>query len=266
MKIKLKRKVILKKRPEPQEEPEKSNTNGTSSPRVPNGLFEQFSKELRSEHPRMEMGIVRAWYEKTFDCFPPWDEHPLELVKLKLQYELLHRDYMEANIPEPEKVKQNWKASKEFNIKGLTDGIRQMVEVQVRSRSPQPADQKVAAETTGGEKMATKPKKGGEGMHKEKVYETYIRLFSENNKTKLTDKQLAAEMCKAHPNKKKYTVDDIVSIRSLYNRGGLTSQKGAPKVLSVEFGADKPVKVDKKTEAPASKTKKVVLLKKHKAG
>ena len=54
---------------------------------------------------------------------------------------------------------------------------------------------------------------------KETVAQSYVRLFQENFTKKLTDIQLAGEMIKLHPDKKKYTVEDIDQVRKMFNRG-----------------------------------------------
>ena len=77
---------------------------------------------------------------------------------------------------------------------------------------------------------------------KETVAQTYIRLFEANETKKLNDVELAAELCKAHPDKKKYTPADVNAVRSLFNNGKVSGMKGKPKVRSVRIEAG-PVKV-----------------------
>lgn len=67
------------------------------------------------------------------------------------------------------------------------------------------------------------PKKGS-------VTRSWIKLMEEQPKAKRTDSAIAAEMRSLFPQKKKYTEADVVSVRSLFNRGKLAGQTKAPAV------------------------------------
>ena len=82
--------------------------------------------------PKKRMaGFIREWYERIFDEFPPWDKHPFDLVVLKLEYELFKRDYDNADLSLPTKALQNYKASKEFDVEGLSDSLREKIKCEL---------------------------------------------------------------------------------------------------------------------------------------
>lgn len=84
-------------------------------------------------------------------------------------------------------------------------------------------------------KVVTKKPAAKKAPKGPKVYESYIELFKKNARAKLTDKELAKEMCKRHPDKKTYTEKDIATCRKLYNAGKLTSMEAAPKQQAKQY-------------------------------
>lgn len=247
--IKLKKRLANRSK----ETPERNSSTGD--------LFEEFSSEVRSTN--RQKGVVQDWWRKTFEEKMPQDK-PLELLKLKLSYELLHRDYVSKGLPIPERVRSNYEASQEYNIDGLTDGLKQMILISL-SHEDGSTDNK-SGEGTKEESMVKKAVKKEEVkgvVKKEKVFESFIRIFTANFKNKLTDEQLAKEMQKAHPDKKEtYDAKYMNFVRGVFNRGKLTSQKEAPKKALPAFDKkgeeiSRAHKVEAKKTEVVKKAKKV---------
>lgn len=97
--------------------------------------FHKFMVEYRKHKgTNRESGFIRERYENTFNKFPPWDKHPLELIIVKLQYELVAQDYKSQGRNIPEKVLQNYNASQLFDLEGLSDVVRSMVKSKIQQR------------------------------------------------------------------------------------------------------------------------------------
>lgn len=241
--MKKKRRIILKK---------KSNSNSTSEPvqsKSGKAEYEQFAQQLREAHPNHHPGIIREWYEKCFNDFPPWNEHGIQMCKYRVSYHLYVADLKMQGKPVPDTVAKNYKAFMEFNINGLNNGvIKHSILAELK-------------QTQGGNEMPRQKEKKVTGAKaksavSEKAYETWIRLMAEQPKKKLNDTALAKEMQKAHPGKKVYDENDVARHRSLYNNGKIKSQSKAPKVRIEQYGASKNGAVKTKAK-PAKKTKAV---------
>lgn len=254
----LKRKVVLKSKL-----PSDSSSQKTNSTTIQTPLFTAYSNEWRlNSDIRNCFSFLRKWYEDLFNEFPP--EQPLELIHTRIQYELLIRDYLNAKIPIPKAIKNNYEASREFDIEKLTPNLRKLLKANLK---------------TGGEERMAKEKKAVKAEVKKdtvakaaavkkpriSVDETYYNFLSVNHTKKLTDDQIAAEMRKLFPNKKPYQAKDVKAARTAYNGGRLSKeQKGKPSEVSVAYGeerAGKAIPVNPKKET-ATLNKKVVLKKK----
>lgn len=190
------------------------------------------------------MGYVREWYEKLFNEFPPWDKYHIELIILKISYELLKRDYQTLKLDVPKKVEKNYYASKSFNIHELEQGMKVCILAKINTDE-------------GNYEPSTKNKENKEMKKstgkKEKVSESFERLLS--SKDKLTDKEIAKEMKKLHPERKPYDEDYVKKVRKLYEKQGTllaktkttTKEKLKPtKVAKISVSSSAPVPKEKK--------------------
>lgn len=66
------------------------------------------------------------------------------------------------------------------------------------------------------------------------VIQTWVKLFSENAKHKLTDEQISKAMHTNFPGRESAVFDAVSAVRSRYNAGLLTSGE-KPKVRSVRY-------------------------------
>ena len=189
--------------------------------------LKEFQMIIATNVPKHHWGIIREWSEKLFGEFPNPDVHH-QMLMLRIQYELLRQDYVDQKVAIPERVNHNIIASKFYEIERLAPSLRGIMESLTKGENMSTATKKVAINRIVGKPVPVTARPAVVKANKETVTQTYIRLFSENATAKLSDAQLASEMCKAHPDKKKYGVEDIKSIRSMYNRGALSGQKSAP--------------------------------------
>lgn len=227
-------KIVLKRKAVP---PPSSSTLNSAGP-VAFQLtgFKEFEDAVRINSDRNFMGILRDFYEKTFGVFPPWTEHPVELVRTKLTYELLKRDYEKAGVPMPANVKQNWEASRDFNISKMTTGMKGLVEANISAEEKTNARKSQRSQNEKEPVMATKSKAAE--SKKERICDTFIRLYRENSKEKRTDDQLAKEMQKCHPDSiKKYDGAYMNQVRGHYNRGVGPFAKAKPGTPAVGYDA-----------------------------
>lgn len=255
-----KRRIVLKKTTQPDDGEKKI---------IPLPQYQAFMNEIRSEGLRKEPGILRAWYERIFGVFPPWSEHPYELVKAKLSYELVRQDYEKAGVPLPESVRRNYEATRDFNIGGLSSGIKQLISCaqrtlpysseelqQTKRRVVKPKEERP---------MKTKEKKAKKSVEKgPKVYETIIRVLEENRKNRLPDERLAILINREHPDKKQYNVKEVRGLRAKFNRGQDWGMTGAPSPLSIEYDKKgQPVngKISRVEKKPTPASKRVIVLK-----
>lgn len=178
-------------------------------------------------------------YRRVFPSKPYPEGKPLPLVRLAIAYELLRRGYLLSKKPIPAKVEQNWRAAVAFEPQKLEASMQSLTQIQlkqpegghdmktqksvlVKSKSLK-ASPEAKAQANAKAKAEAKPARVT-------VTGKYIELFDRQAKgAKLTDKQLAAEMRKAFPEKKAYDEADIRAVRSLYNNGKLAGQKSKPK-------------------------------------
>jgi hypothetical protein len=259
--MKPKRKIKLVRKQTPSPKPEEKNGN---SPCPSLELYNEFIRTCR-EKPRAEAGIIREWWERIFKgSFPPWDVHPYALCKLKLMYELIRQGYEKSTVPIPPKVQQNIDASRDFNIDGLTESMKQMIGIDIKYQNPtEEAEPTLTTnqQNDGGITMAKATKvKATTKQPRETVSNTIMRVLSENETKKLPDAKLAELINKAHPDKKKNEEKDIKTYRSKYNSGRNWGMTAKPKKLSQCW--DKPVAKDKpKAKPTAVVAKKKIVLK-----
>lgn len=201
----------------------------------------EFQKEISLADPKHIWGILRSWHEKLFNEFPNPEVH-YQMLMLRIQYELTRLDYVEQKIVIPVRLNQNIIASKHYDINGLVPSLKGIMESLTKGENMATTTVKKTVSTNrvpgavAKSPVVAQVTKTGK-VSKETVTQTYTRIFQENAKKKLNDIQLAAEMVKAHPDKKKYSVADIKSVRSMYNRGVLSGQKGAPASASFVVAA-----------------------------
>lgn len=192
-----------------------------------------FSKTQKFQHvlgilssPGARNQYIRDQYEINFSEFPPADKH-IELVSVRLEYDLLRQDYEFAKAKPSETVSQNIKAALAFDIEGFTPNVKTGLKIRLQT-------QEEVMEATTKKKIVARPSAGAftsktaASTTQETVTQSYTRLFAENKTAKLSDAQIALKLRQLHPGKKSYTVDDVSSVRSLYNRGKLSGQKTKP--------------------------------------
>ncbi len=229
--------------------------------KVASPLYTEFIQQwYKNCNERLIYGFLREWYEKTFEELPP--EKPLVLIKLKIEYELLMRDWLEAkkvlkDLKIPKIIQENWQASKNFDtskLKGITKGFTEFL---IKQEKGEQTMVKQKAQT---KKIEVKQAKQKE--IRKTVTGEYEYLFRTNRS--MTDKELAEYMCKQFPNKKKYTVEDVKAVRGIYNRGKLSVQNGVkPTTPAVCYDANQvSKKAIEKVLGPAVKVIKKVVLKK----
>lgn len=200
----LKKKITVISKPEPGEQ---------VIPPTPK--LKEFRDRLSAHDPKHHWGILREFYEKLFGEFPNPDVHS-QMLQLKIQYELVRLDYEAAKVPIPERLQQNIIASKHFDIEALAPSLRGIMTSLTKGENM--ATTKAAIKTNN-KAVVKAPALRLIVKGKETVAQSYVRLFQENFTKKLTDVQLAGEMIKLHPDKKKYTVEDIDQVRKMFNRG-----------------------------------------------
>lgn len=218
---------------------------------------------------------LRNEYKEIFGTKAPKGV-PILLLRMAMAYELQVRGFAAAGLPLPESVKQNWEAAKQFKLASFDEGMRSVLEVQLKY-----GDDAVLTEKKGMTEMAKKGKskrKKGKGKGKDTsgltpfkgfkgtssglgVAAFLVKMLKLNHKKKLTDEQLAKKMNKEFPQGRTYDVEYVRSMRSLFNRGGLAPQGGmAPKRELPPFNSDgeqlpKNYRSDAEEAAPAKKKK-----------
>ena len=250
LKLKRKKKVrlVLKKKVAGTSEEENKRPKGK--------LLLTFVNTCRQD-PRKEAGFLREQWEEVYNGeFPPWDKHPYELVKLKLEYELFRRDYELSNTPIPPRVQRNIDASREFNIDDLSPNLQNTMRAKINNSQSREDAVKPVDITQGGNIMSKKKN----AVPKEKVCDTIMRVLAANEKGKLNDVKVAVLMNKAQPEKKCNEAKDVKIYRSKYNSGRCWGMTSKPKTLSKCY--DKPVASGKDSKVTKVKPKKLVLKKK----
>jgi len=194
--------------------------------------------------PRMRT-LTREHYFKLFNEGPP-EEQPIELIKLKICYELVKRDYQESGLPLPEKTLQNIKASRLFNIEKLTPSMQKLIKIQLNQ---------------GEKEMAKKQesKANGKSTRTDVAY-YYLQIFENQPKSCLTDIEIV-DIIKSKTGATP-TLKNVASYRCMYNAGKISGQSARPKE---KIKAIRVKKVEtKKAETKKSPKKKLVLKKKSK--
>jgi len=198
--------------------------------------YYEFQRQIKAE--ANPYGVITNWYSKIFKEEPP-DDKPLLLIQIKVEYELIKRGYANENIDLSPVLKLRHKAAQEFRVEGLPSLTRSFVNFQQQKQEDQMVTIKKSKSTLKREAVL-KASAPVSKVRKEKVHETYFRLFESNGKAKLSDEALVKELTKVHPGKKTYKIADVRSVRSLYNCGKLPLQKGKKPIMpSIEYGKKK---------------------------
>lgn len=196
--------------------------------------------------------IIREFWKKVLPGNPPFGKQPLTLIKLRLKYALVEKDFIKNQVPIPTRIQQNIDASRDYNIDGFTESTKQLLTVGLNYEQAKEEEKKLTRKN-GGNTMAKKAQKGKE--KKETVGQTIIRVLVQNEKDKLSDSKLAVLINRAHPNKKTNEAADIRSYRSKYNGGKNWGMIAVPKKLSSCY--DKGAKVVKTVKTVKKEVKKV---------
>lgn len=202
--------------------------------------FNKFMAECRSSGNSM-MGLIREYYEDLFKVFPPWNKHHLEMIILKIQYKLLKRDYYRAGIEMPPKVKQNYLASKVFNIDGITKSMQLLVKGRMLTYNKETGMVQKKKKTSA--KVKTQSTKVDS---KPTIAMTLLEIFSKQHKACLTDLQIFEQLSKIFKGKKFHSTT-VSTNRYYYNKGKLPGQNRVPKtkLLTFKDSAAKAVKKGK---------------------
>lgn len=83
-----------------------------------------FNSDLKSH--------LRKKYKELFSEAFPEDIHE-ELIKLKIEYEMLVRKLKQENKPIPEKVLQNYESALEFNLESMTESLQSIIRLKVHA-------------------------------------------------------------------------------------------------------------------------------------
>lgn len=237
--------------------------------------YEEYAKQLRECHPFHIPGLIREWYEKCFNGeFPPWDEYGMNFCRMRVAYHLYYHDFIKEGKPVPKTVLKNYRATQEFNIDKLNNGvIKHMILAELKHKNT-------------GEKPMARPKEKEvtpvqkKKATKEKAYQSWVRILEAAAKTKknFTALELAKKMQEAQPGKKEYGEKDVRLHVGMYNRGDIKGQTAAPQLKCILADGKTPSaepktkvkKVKKVKESPAptatkkKATKKKLVLKKKK--
>jgi len=212
--------------------------------RAPSISHYMFTYRLRElTNPAHIMKYVSEWYQNVFGRLPPLNKQPLELIKLKLAYEIMKREKDAKGIPLPPKVQQNHEAAQEFDIDRLTKDLRFLVKIKLEHMEE--AGMKKAKRIKG----VTYSKK----ELKTTVASVYLDIFSKQARHGLTDEQIAAEVKRQTGSTP--TAKSVSSHRCYYNQGQIKGQtkKPALKVKAIRGKAE---------ARPAAKPKKRLVIKK----
>ena len=236
MKLKLKKKEIVVEERKPIPE-------GAS---VPVPLFNEFAyAKVARSNARDIASLVRENYEQLFGEFPPWDIQTFTMLILKIEYELLYRDFQNAGRELPPKPKQNYLASKEFDIEGLTPDLscftKSAIKVELKKGGTDVVKKQMEKKKkVKKEEVKTKVK----SRTNESASESFERMFKLRGQKVMDDKQVAEEMRKLHPNRKAYDEKYVAGVRKKFERLG-----------TLLGGSTKP---EKKVKEKKTKAKEVV--------
>lgn len=226
-KMNLKRKIVRTKKTE----------NASVTPDTPQTVYNQFSKQFRET--KTPTTFLRAKYKEIFKSNMP--DELLRLIKAKIDYHLLVVEgYQKCNVPVPEKVMKNYKASQEFNIDGFDKNMSTLLKLGNINNGKEDAmatKRKVKLIKRGASSAAKK-----EGKPRVTVSGLFAEIFAANFKAKLTDEKIAKTIntkIKGISRGHEYCHKDIPTVRRKFNLGLLTGQTGKPKVELEKFDSKK---------------------------
>ncbi len=232
---------------------------------TPTPCFRKF-QDAFEKNEKQSMGVVREYYEDLFKVFPPWDKYHIKLIILRIQYRLLKRDFYNAEVDMPEAVKQNYLASKSFNINGLTKSMKSLVTCEIKShneRESMPKKKVVKKKKTVAKKSKVKFKSKVIKPKAANLTSICLELFKAQPKEQLTNEQLHKIIEKKLGRPIKPAL--LASYRCYYNNGTITGQTSKPKVKLISFLIEIKGKNKKAIHKILSdKTQKLVLKKKKK--
>lgn len=77
--------------------------------------------------------VLKRHYRMLFSQNAPFSQQHKELIRLKIQYALVKKDYEAYGVTElPKKVDQNYRAAQDFNVKKLTPEFRKIMEIKIK--------------------------------------------------------------------------------------------------------------------------------------
>ncbi len=200
-------------------------------------IYNQFSKEFRET--KTPMTFLREKYRAVFKSKLP-DASP-GLIKVKISYHLLVVEgYQKYNVPVPEIIMQNYKASQELNIERFDRNMNSMLKLDniKNGKEDDMAKKKKVVKVVKVVKKATSASGAKKAEKKDmkprgSISGLFAEIFAANGKAKLTDEKIAKEINakgKAMSRGKEYCHKDIPAVRRKFNLGLLAGQTGKPKV------------------------------------
>lgn len=207
--------------------------------------FEEFNefvancKNLQYSIPKLRIYLAQT-FKQIFPSKPYPEEIPIINVRLALAYELLCQSYKKSGKPLPEKVLKNRNALQSLQVSKVTEDLRWLVEFQYgiepQTVKTMSKEKVIPVRVKKIEKLASPEMKAKENLKQKTelkkkltVAQAYINFFDRVVKgEKLTDLVIVNGMRKLFPDKKTYSLDDVRKVRSLYNKGKISCQKGLP--------------------------------------
>lgn len=172
---------------------------------------------------------------------------PLELLQMRVAYELQVRGYHAAGVPVPARVQQNWEAASKYDVSAFHPTMRSLLACQGWEMVADDSDGGTTVADSGKKTRARKttrkkaqrrgrtenltPFKGKKGKRWGlTMNETWVRLFEEQPKKKKTDDDLVKFMSAEFPDSERCKrVATIRMHRGLFNRGKIAGQSRAPR-------------------------------------
>jgi len=194
--------------------------------------------------------LVDDYWEQIFIESAPLKKYGFEKCFYRIAYELQIRAYDSEEKEISAKLWDRYEVSKKMNLDfddelkdliNLTRGELEMVKAKVvnqesaavvakSGKKAGPVQAQVQEDSTPKRRNACGCIRGLSRI------DTYTAIFTENFRKKLTDDQLAEEMCNEFPQLKAYSEKDIRSHRGLFNHGKLEPQNGlAPTKVLPEY-------------------------------
>lgn len=190
----------------------------------------EFLDECRKRDTPAQLGVfLQAKHQAVFGTPPP--SGMLCLIKARIAYRLQLNGIKSAGKTPSKNFMKNYDAAQAMDEDGFVDEMKYWMQSDIKRERQQEAQQEgeshMSVMLQKKAKAAATKAPDGQGK-KGSVTRTWLELMSKQPAAKLSDAQIAAEMRKRHPDKKKYSEADVASVRSLYNRGKLVGQKGKP--------------------------------------